>query len=232
LKTLGAGSTSHSDTGLSSNTTYYYYVCAYNTAGESCASDYVYATTSTAGSIPGNISANPESGSWNSNQNITVTSSGATVIYYTITNTYDGSTPYDPSTPSASNNNGSLGGASANFSYAGSSGQLKKTKLRFVGCNNYGCGAVSSTYSYQIDQRTAVVTKPTAPSSLSASATSSSGITVRWADLSNNESGFRVYRWNGSTWVSVATVGAGNSSYPDSGLSANTTYYYTVCSYK
>lgn len=230
LATLGVGSTSYTNSGLSLNTTYYYYVCSYNSAGESCSANYVSATTSTSGSVPGSVSVNPASGSWTSSQNLSVTSGNATTIYYTMVNTYDGSTPYDPSTPSASNNNGYLSGSSASFSYYGSSGQLKKTKLRFVGCNNYGCGPVSSTYTYSIDQRS-TVTKPATPGSQSASATSSSSITVRWSDLSSNESGFRVYRWNGSAWTSLTTVGAGSTSYINSGLSANTTYYYYVCSY-
>ena len=40
--------------------------------------------------------------------------------------------------------------------------------------------------------------KPVAPTSLSASASGTS-IIFRWNDVSSNESGFRVYRWNGST---------------------------------
>ena len=229
LYTTGAGATSYTDSGLSSNTTYYYKVCSYNSAGESCP-NYVYATTGTSGSVPGGVSVNPSSGSWTANQSLVVTGSGATTIYYTMVNTYDGSTPSDPYSPSASNNNGYLSGSSANFSLYGSSGQIKKTNLRFRGCNSYGCGPVSGVYSYAIDQRS-TITKPAMPGSLSAAAASSSSITIRWSDLSTNESGFRVYRWNGSIWASLITVGTGTTSYTNSGLSANTSYYYTVCSY-
>src|SRR5262249_46493881 len=41
---------------------------------------------------------------------------------------------------------------------------------------------------------------PAAPSGLSASALSASSIRFSWRDNSNNETGFKVYRWNGSAW--------------------------------
>jgi hypothetical protein len=148
-----------------------------------------------------------------------------------MVNTYDGSTPSDPSSPSASSNNGSLSGPSATFELKGESGKLKKSKLRFVGySNNYGCGQVSGVYSYSIDQR-GTTSKPAAPGSVSASAASSSSINLRWSDLSNNESGFRPYRWNGSTRTLLGNLSANSTSYTNSGLSSNTTYYYYLCSY-
>ncbi len=230
LAATAANATSYTNSGLSSYTTYSYKVCAYNTAGESCSSS-VSATTGSSGSVPGSVSVNPSSGSWTSNQNLAVTSAGATTIYYTMVNTYDGSTPSDPSSPSASSNNGSLSGSSATFQLYGSSGNLKRSKLRFVGCNSYGCGSVSGVYSYSIDQRGTTTSKPAAPGSVSATATSSSSINLRWSDLSSNESGFRPYRWNGSTWTLLGNLSANTTSYTNSGLSSNTTYYYYLCSY-
>jgi hypothetical protein len=73
--------------------------------------------------------------------------------------------------------------------------------------------------------------KPVTPGNQSAKATSSSSITLSWSDLSNNESGFRPYRWNGSSWSSLGNVSANSTSYVNSGLSANMTYRYYVCSY-
>ena len=75
-------------------------------------------------------------------------------------------------------------------------------------------------------------TKPSAPSSLSASADSSSRITVRWSDNSNNETGFRLERsGNGVDFTEIATLGANATTYSDSGLPAGTTYYYRVRAY-
>lgn len=73
---------------------------------------------------------------------------------------------------------------------------------------------------------------PTAPSSLTATAASFSSVTLKWADNSSNESGFRVERSsNGVDYTEIATLGAGVTSYTNSGLSALTSYYYRVRAY-
>jgi YD repeat-containing protein len=71
---------------------------------------------------------------------------------------------------------------------------------------------------------------PAAPSNLTATADSTSQITLRWTDNSNNETGFKVERSTdgGATFSLLATVGAEVASYPNSGLTANTTYFYRV----
>src|SRR5262249_29961230 len=77
------------------------------------------------------------------------------------------------------------------------------------------------------------VTLPAAPSSLSATAPSSTQINVTWVDNSSNETGFIIQRAPASTgpWSQIGTVGAGLISYSDPALSAGTTYYYRVCAY-
>ena len=74
---------------------------------------------------------------------------------------------------------------------------------------------------------------PAAPSNLQATPASSTNINLTWNDASNNEDGFRVYRGATSTTVTtlVATVGPGITSYPDTGLSASTTYFYKVTAF-
>jgi chitodextrinase len=76
-------------------------------------------------------------------------------------------------------------------------------------------------------------TIPTAPSGLSATATSSSQINLAWTDNSNNEDGFKIERKTGSggTYSEIATVGAGVTTYNNTGLTANTQYYYRIRSY-
>ena len=52
-----------------------------------------------------------------------------------------------------------------------------------------------------------------------------------WTDNSNNEDGFRIERCQDagcSTFVEIATVGAGVTSYNNTGLVASTTYRYQV----
>lgn len=70
-------------------------------------------------------------------------------------------------------------------------------------------------------------TPPTAPSSLSGQAVSSSQITVHWADNSKNEDGFRIYR-NGAL---IGSVGPGITTFQDDDLKYATVYSYLVAAY-
>ena len=102
-------------------------------------------------------------------------------------------------------------GLSANTSYTY---QVKAT-------NSVGdSSAISTTVTTQD-------TVPTAPSSLSATTVTSSSVKLIWSDNSSNETGFRLYR-NGS---SIASLGAGTTTYTDSSLSANTSYTYELRAY-
>jgi mono/diheme cytochrome c family protein len=77
-------------------------------------------------------------------------------------------------------------------------------------------------------------TVPAAPGNLSATAASSTQVNLTWADNSNNETGFRIQRATNSGFSSGVTsidVGAGVTSYSNTGLTASTTYYYRVRAY-
>ncbi len=75
-------------------------------------------------------------------------------------------------------------------------------------------------------------TAPTAPSSLSAKTASRTQINLSWSDRSNNEQGFYVERsLNASSWTRIAMVEPNVTSYSNTGLTANTTYYYRVQAY-
>lgn len=71
---------------------------------------------------------------------------------------------------------------------------------------------------------------PAAPTSLSATAISSSKINLTWMDNSNNETTFQVERKNGTNgvWTYLAGTGINSTTYTDSPLSASTTYTYRV----
>src|SRR5205085_2691189 len=70
---------------------------------------------------------------------------------------------------------------------------------------------------------------PAAPSNLAASAASSSQVNLTWTDNAGNETGFKVERSaSGSSFAQVALVGAGVTSYSDTGLAASTQYSYRV----
>ena len=91
--------------------------------------------------------------------------------------------------------------------------------------------AGNSGYS-NTDSATTLDTVPAAPSSLTATAVSSSQVNLAWADGSSNEDGFKVERSTDNvTFTQVATTGINVLTYNNTGLAANTLYYYRVRSY-
>lgn len=71
---------------------------------------------------------------------------------------------------------------------------------------------------------------PSAPTNLTATATSGSRVTLNWTDNSTNEAGFAIMRATASTgpFTQVGSTGANVATYNDSGLTPSTTYYYEV----
>jgi serine protease AprX len=76
-------------------------------------------------------------------------------------------------------------------------------------------------------------TVPAAPTGLTATAVSKSQINLAWSDKASNESGFKIERSTNATtgFTEIATVGPNVSTYSNTGLSRNTTYYYRVRAY-
>lgn len=75
-------------------------------------------------------------------------------------------------------------------------------------------------------------TLPKAPSNLTATYSSTSGITLKWSDLSNNESGFEIYRAVGTGAFSSLVVLPSNAiTYSDKNVSRGTKYTYQVRSF-
>jgi len=71
---------------------------------------------------------------------------------------------------------------------------------------------------------------PTDPSGLSAVAASNTQINLTWTDNAGNETDYRIERSpDGSTgWTEVGVVAANATAFSDTGLTANTTYFYRV----
>jgi thermitase len=55
-------------------------------------------------------------------------------------------------------------------------------------------------------------------------------ITMTWNDVAD-ENGYRVYRWNGTSFVQVAELGANVTTFTDTGLSCAELYYYEVSAF-
>src|SRR5437763_15976479 len=69
-----------------------------------------------------------------------------------------------------------------------------------------------------------------ARSDLTAGAVSRSQVNLVWHDNSGDEADFRIERKVGSlgTWSELTTLGANNTTYANTGLNANTTYFYRL----
>lgn len=78
-----------------------------------------------------------------------------------------------------------------------------------------------------------VLTPPLAPSNPTATSVSSSQIKLIWLDKSTNETGFKIERslYAITGFAQIATVGANVTTYINSGLLKNKTYYYRVRAY-
>ncbi|MCP4537500.1 MAG: hypothetical protein GY832_10170 [Chloroflexi bacterium] len=72
---------------------------------------------------------------------------------------------------------------------------------------------------------------PNAPSNLAVSDTTQDSITWTWQDNSNNEDGFKIYRWNGTEFQYWASVGANITTFADTGLDCGSGYAYEVSAY-
>lgn len=121
------------------------------------------------------------------------------------------------------------GGPGGTLTFGWQSGSSKSIGSQWAGYtyswhvkarNSVGESGWSSTWNFTV--------RPAAPTNLSASAVSCSQVNLSWSDNSGNEEGYKVYR-NGNL---IATLGTGVTSYQDTGLSASTTYSYTVKAFR
>ncbi|MDB6026400.1 MAG: hypothetical protein JWM68_2623 [Verrucomicrobiales bacterium] len=121
--------------------------------------------------------------------------------------------------------NGGVWNLLGTFNFAvGSAGNIKITDNYADSANVVMADAVKLVYA------PATVVAPSAPSGLSATAISASQINLAWTDNSNNEDNFIVSRstTSGGPYTDVATLAANVTSFSNTGLAGNTTYYYVV----
>ena len=220
IASLGAGATSYSNTGLTAGTKYYYQVCAYNSAGDSAYTTANATTQAATVVVPAAPSGLAASASSSSTIGLTWTDNATNETGYYVQRSSDGTNFSQIA---------SLGAGATSYS---STGLTAATTYYYRVCayNSAGASAYTSVASAATQAATVVV--PAAPSGLAASASSSSTIGLTWTDNASNETGYYVQRSSdGTNFSQIGSLGAGATSYSDTGLTAATKYYYRVNAY-
>lgn len=100
-------------------------------------------------------------------------------------------------------------------------------RLRAV--NADGNSAYTATVSATTQAPPVVNNPPIAPTNFQTTAIGANSITMAWDDNSADETGFQIdCSPDGTSWVSIATLGPNVESWTNSGLVPATTYYYRV----
>lgn len=211
-----AASTNYADSGLTANTTYSYTVKSYDAAGNVSAASAAASVTTPAGNsvtiyykqgfTTPYIHYRPAGGAWTTAPGVAMPASEF-AGYNKITIDLGAATQLE-----ACFNNGSGTWDSNNM-------------------NNYLFGVGTWTYvptgTITPGAPSVDTTAPSVPANVAATAASSSSASVTWNASTDNVAvtGYEIYR--DGTLIDTAT----GTSYSDSGLSANTTYNYTVKAY-
>jgi hypothetical protein len=215
IATKPANATSHTVSGLSSNTTYSFRIRACDGSSDSGYSVCASSKTSASGTPPAPSNLNATSAStakidltWNDNS----TNETGFKIYRK-----SGSDAWALRTTTGAN--------VINFNDTTATNNSSTTSYQYyiVAYNASGDSPTSNT-----------ATVPFQPANLTAVPGTTAGtINLTWTDRSSNETGFEIYRKSGncssaSTWAKIATIGANKTSWTDKGLVAGNTYAYKI----
>jgi len=223
IDTVGAGVSSYSNTGLTASTTYQYRVCAYNSIGDS---GYSNTATATTPAPPPTIPVTPSS--------LTATAASASSINLQWADNSPDETGFKieraPGTTGSFTQIDTVGAGVTSYSNSGLTGSTT-FQYRVRAYNTAGNSAYTNTATATTPAPPPTI--PVAPSGLTATAASASGINLQWADNSSDETGFKIERAPGTSgsFTQLAIVGAGVTGYSNTGLTAATAYCYRVFAY-
>jgi titin len=215
IATVGPNVTSYSNTGLSANTSYAYRLSAYNASGNSGYSNTASATTLV--SPPAAPSALTAAAVSSSQINLAWTDNASNEDGFKLERQAAGDTIFTE-----------IASLSANVTSYSNTG-LNANTIYSYRVRAHRSGNSFSDYS-NVASDTTLLNLPAAPSGLTAAAVSTSRINLAWTDNSDNEDGFKIERKTnaGGTYAEIAVAGAGASAFSDTGLAANTWYFYRV----
>lgn len=214
VKTITSGSTTKATlTGLTSGTTYYYYVSAYtvDASTKEGGKGTKLTTSTTASTTTAKVTGLTLKSRTTTSLNFTWTKvSGATKYYVYVKNNTKGTT----FTKTVTTNSATLSGLTAANEYS--------VKVRaYTAKGGWG------TYS-------AVNTKHTLPgkvTGLTTSARTTSTVTLKWTKMAGAD-GYYVYRYSGGKYTKIKTIKGGSTvTAKITGLKAGTNYVYAVAAY-
>lgn len=208
---LPADTRTYTASGLDPAITYYFRVSAYNGSGDSGYSNEAIITICP--KAPGALAAS-------------AVSSSRIDLSWTDNSSNETGFRIERSTGNNSNFTEIVGNLPAGTTSYSSTGLTFNTVYyyRVRAYNTHG----DSAYSGEASATTNNIA-PYAPTDLTATAASSSRINLAWTDNSTNETEFLIERRTPITsFAQIASVSADVTSYSDTGLSPNTTYYYRV----
>ena len=211
LTTTGANATQYSDTTVTDGTSYYYRVCATNTAGDSAYSNEVNGITPLL--IPTSLSATAIS---SSQIDLTWTDNSSSESGYRIEQSPVDNLHYTEIA--------TVGPNVTAYSDIGLSGGTKY----YYRVRGYNANTLSEYSSEK--NATTLANTPVAPSDLTITTLQSAKIVITWTDNSGNETGFKIQR-KGATggYTDLTTTGANATQYSDTTVTDGTLYYYRVC---
>ncbi len=216
VATVGANTTSFTDSGLSESTKYWYRVRAYNSDTSSAYSSERQATT--LHDLPAAPSA------------LAITSLLSTKVTLSWTDNSDNESGFNiQRREGASGTFANIKTTAANTtSYTDHDSTLTDgTSYSYRVCSTNSAG--DSAYSNIVSGTTTL----NAPTALTAQAISSSQISLTWSDKSATETGFSIERSpvTQTNYAVIATVGTNVTSFTDSDLNGATKYWYRVLAY-
>lgn len=212
LASVPANTTTYQHTGLTPVMRYYYRVRAVNTVGPSTYANVANAITPDVPPVaPASLAA---------------TASSFSAIVLTWTNPATNATGIDIEQSLDGNAYKKIGSVGATITTYIDTGLTPATRYyyRIRSVNPAG----PSGYAGPVNALTPDVS-PASPARLVAQATSYSAVSLTWADVSGNETGFEIEQsTDGITFNRVGTVNANVTSYPQTGLNGSSRYYYRV----
>ncbi|SEJ19352.1 Por secretion system C-terminal sorting domain-containing protein [Dyadobacter sp. SG02] len=204
----------YQDKSLKPATKYWYRVRAKNASGASGYSNIANATTLVIITIPKVPSA------------LTATAASATQINLSWTDNATDETGFELERSTDAVTFSKVADLGANVTTYQNTGLAPATRYwyRVLAKNSAGKSAYSN-----IANATTQQVIPHAPTSLTATAVSTSQIDLRWTDNANNETGYQVERsQNGTSFTKITDLAANVTTYQSTGLAPATDYYYRV----